>query len=110
MPARAEVTRFERRRKDRDGLRVGLVQELVLAAADLDQPVQVGDVDDVARDMLAEAVLADQGRDERDQLERAERLVHEGLRAPPARRASRLARTAGRDDRGPARPPGLTAP
>jgi len=92
-----EVTR---RREHGDGLRVGLVEELVLPAADLDQAVQVGGVDDVAPGAhRAEAGLPDERRDEGEQLQRAERLAQERLRPGGPRGAPRFVRAADRDDR-----------
>ncbi len=100
MPARAEVSRLQGRREDRDGLRVGLDEELVLAATDLDQPVQVGGVDDVGAPVqLAEAGPPDEWGDECEQLERAERLAEERFGAGVARRATCFVRAADRDDR-----------
>ena len=64
VAARPEVARLQRRREHCDGLRVGLGQKLVLAAADLDQPVQICGVDNAAALVGVGAGPLDHRRDE----------------------------------------------
>ena len=103
VAARPEVSRLERRGEHGHGLCVCLGQELVLAAADLDQPVEVGDVHDAASLVGIGNDPFDHRRDEPQQLERAERLAQECIRSRGARSAAGLLRAADCDDRDSAR-------
>jgi hypothetical protein len=87
-----------------------LGQKLVLAAADLDQPVQVGHVHDAGPLVGVGNDPLHHRRNEPEQLERAERLAQECLRSRGSRRSAGLLRAADGDDRNPARLRRLTQP
>ena len=118
VEAGAEVLGLERARERGDGLPVRPLQELLPAALDLEQAAQVVRVQQQLlvpgrgsrgpERPLVEA--AGEALDDREQLERAERLAQERIRArAPRRLLGLLAGSGQEDDADPARRPGRSS-
>src|SRR5439155_1152307 len=99
--ARAEVARLERVHESLERLAVGMLEQVVLALPDLNQPAQLART--LRRLLALERTLQrrdpDQSFERREQTDRIERLAGERVRAGGQRAYAGLLRAADRDDR-----------